>query len=124
LWCEHTFGEDNIMAKRIIFSDSLVKICFVIVAVLFIWSAFDSVQASSNYHSSASYQLVYVNQGDTVWSIAAKHVDQNEDIRNLVAAIQQLNKLGKDVCIARHFLQPYPHIILPATVATVLAKVS
>lgn len=88
------------MARRMLYSDSLVKICFIIVAVLFIWSVFDSAQASSNnYRMTGSYKLVYVNQGETVWSIAAKHIGDNEDIRSLVSAIKQLNKMDNDVQI-------------------------
>lgn len=88
------------MARKLIYSDFVIKICVVLVLLVYAWSAYDSLHASSNpYQASGTYQTVCVKPGDSLWSIAARHVDAKDDIRSLVAAIKQANNLPSDVSI-------------------------
>jgi len=88
------------MARKLIYSDFVIKICVVLVLLVYAWSACDSLRASSNpYQAGGTYQTVYVKPGDSLWSIAAKHVGAKEDIRTLVTAIKQANSLSNDVAI-------------------------
>ena len=57
-----------------------------------------------------SYVAVQVATGDTVWQIAARHVVATEDIREMIFAIRQANKLNKNAEI-------YPGQILHVPVA-------
>ena len=41
------------------------------------------------------YTIVTVERGDTVWSIAAKHSTQSQDIRNVIAVMKQANNLKR-----------------------------
>jgi nucleoid-associated protein YgaU len=86
------------MTAKILRNDLLVKICVITLMIIYAWSFYDSVGASS-YPTDGSYRTVYVGKGDSVWSIAAKHVGDKEDIRSLVAAIKQVNSLSNDVAI-------------------------
>jgi len=83
--------------KRL-YSDLMLKICLLLVLVLYSWVAYDNVSArvNSGYFNTA-YQIIHVNKGDTIWSIAANHVNDKEDIRILVDGIKQLNGLTSDV---------------------------
>jgi hypothetical protein len=87
------------MARKLIYSDFVIKICVVLVLLVYAWSAYDSLHASSNPYQASRYQTVYVNPGDSLWSVAAKHVGAKEDIRALIAAIRQVNDLSNDVAI-------------------------
>lgn len=86
------------MAGKVLRSDLLVKICVITLMIIYAWSAYDSAGASS-YPADGAYRTVYVSKGDSVWSIAAKHVGDKEDVRVLVSAIKQLNSLSNDVAI-------------------------
>lgn len=77
----------------------LLKISAVLLILFFAWSAYDGVANSNAYTTKCSYQIVYVNKGDTIWSIAAKHAGPGDDIREIVMAIKQLNNLPADVMI-------------------------
>ncbi|MDR3563507.1 MAG: LysM domain-containing protein [Negativicutes bacterium] len=88
------------MAKKLIYSDYLLKICTVMILLLFLWSACDNLSASSKaYDAGTACQTIYVNQGDSLWSIAAKHVNNKDDVRTLILAIKQINGLNNDVTI-------------------------
>ena len=45
------------------------------------------------------FTVVTVARGDTVWSIAAKHSTQSQDVRDVIAVIQQVNNLNRSVDI-------------------------
>lgn len=53
-------------------------------------------------------QLVVVHGGDTLWNIAARWTDDNEDVREVLYRIQQKNKLS-----GKAFLQPGQRLIVP-----------
>ncbi len=38
-------------------------------------------------------ELITVNVGDTIWSIAEEYGDRNEDIRNTIYKIKKLNRM-------------------------------
>ncbi|CAG7649599.1 hypothetical protein PAESOLCIP111_05904 [Paenibacillus solanacearum] len=44
--------------------------------------------------ASAKRAIVYVEQGDTLWSIAQEHAANGEDVRDYVYRMKKLNKLG------------------------------
>lgn len=46
------------------------------------------------------YEEVFVEFGDTVWSIAAEYADEDTDIRRYVQEIEELNDLGRGGLIA------------------------
>lgn len=70
-----------------------MKLILGITLIFALWSV--APLASSNYYLGTShYTSIYVNTGDSVWSIAEKFVSDKEDIRNLVIAIREVNKLN------------------------------
>jgi nucleoid-associated protein YgaU len=78
----------------------IFKIFVVVVILLYSWAAFDFASArSSKPIASGNYQIIYVTKGDTIWTIAAKHVSDKEDIRPVVEAIIEFNALANDVKI-------------------------
>ena len=83
------------MAKRRLNGESLIKIALIIMFMFYAWSFGAGADASGD----GPYTLVQVGRGDTVWSIAAKHTGEKDDIRNLVVAIKKINNLGNDVAI-------------------------
>jgi len=89
------------MAKKLIYSDFVIKVCVVAVLMFFVWSVYDRVSANSNAFlaNNGPYQVISVNQGDTLWSIAANYSAEKDDIRLLICAIKQVNDLPEDVTI-------------------------
>lgn len=45
------------------------------------------------------YSIVIVEHGDTLWSIAAKHCSNDQDIRDVIARMKQENHLDRSVQI-------------------------
>lgn len=84
------------MAKRRLNSESLIKILLIVMFLFYAWSFSAGADASGD---EGPYRLVQVGRGDTVWAIAAKHVGDKEDVRNLIVAIKKANNLGNDVAI-------------------------
>jgi LysM repeat protein len=79
-------------------SETLIKIAMVVVVLFYAWSAGTGVDASGSA-AGGQYQLVHVAGGDTVWSIAARYVNEKEDIRSLVVAIKKVNSLDSNMQI-------------------------
>lgn len=76
------------------------KLSFVLFLMLLL-ASIGNIFADNNEVTSHHYQTVVVETGDTVWNIAAKHSSSQEDIRNLIVAIRQVNHLD-------HSVQIYP----------------
>lgn len=88
------------MINKRLYNDLMLKICLIMVLLLYSWAAYDSVTAGAHTsYFSTNYHIIYVNKGDTIWSIAANNVNEKEDIRNLVTGIKQLNGLSSNVTI-------------------------
>jgi LysM repeat protein len=54
---------------------------------------------SNKYLTSAAYQVIDVNKGDSLWTISSKYVTDKDDIRHLIAAIKHLNQLDNNTQI-------------------------
>jgi hypothetical protein len=88
------------MVKNLINNESIIKAMVIALILFYAWSAYDSVQANSwKYPANGPCKIVTVGNGDTLWSIAAKEIHDNEDIRGLVTAIIQVNTLSDDAQI-------------------------
>lgn len=44
--------------------------------------------------TTQKYEIVSVEKGDTVWSIAQRHAEEGQDVRRLVNQIQQVNHIN------------------------------
>jgi len=76
----------------------VIKIGLVFLFLMFVWSLGAGVGAGARI-GEGPYKTVCVSRGDTVWSLAAEHGDDREDIRNIVIAIRKLNRLASDAQI-------------------------
>lgn len=71
--------------------------CIIFLALLFaFYGAAISTAQSNVYLNSSKYEIRYVRTGDTVWQIAAQYVGSGDDIRDLIAAISQVNNLDRN----------------------------
>ena len=53
------------------------------------------IQDKSLYSKSSTHtQSVIVEQGQTLWSIASKYKNENEDSRNFIAKVREINQLS------------------------------
>lgn len=78
------------------------KLDTVWITVLVITSIFlydTNFEFSNKYLACATYQIVDVNKGDSLWTISARYVTDKDDIRHLIAAIKQLNRLDNNTQI-------------------------
>lgn len=64
---------------------------------------------SSAFAGTEAYETVRVQPGDTVWKIAANYITPQEDIREKVFLIRQVNKLNNNA-------QVYPGQLLKVPV--------
>lgn len=85
--------------KRFIFLSILI-FSFIVFASLSI------VNAYSNNHMQ--YIYIYVEQGDTIWSIASNNNINNLDVRELVYKIEKVNNLNPS-----SYIHPGDTIIVP-----------
>lgn len=103
--------------------ESKLKICVLVLALLFCLSALDEVSgAGSEYRPGHPYRVVYVSQGDSLWSIAAHSANENTDIRRTIAAIREINGLAPTAQI--HPGQALKIPAKPATGDTFIARLS
>lgn len=47
------------------------------------------------------YRTIIVAKGDTLWNIARDFSKENEDIRNKISEIKELNNIGSDIRIGQ-----------------------
>jgi len=74
------------------------RILLAMTLIIVLWSI--TPLASSNPYGDVSTCInIYVKSGDTVWGIAANHVTDKNDIRDLTQAIAQLNGLNNNTQI-------------------------
>ena len=71
---------------------------FAAVAVILL-TGFTLIEYQDKQMTAYYYHVVTVQSGDTLWSIAAKHSTQQQDIRHLIAAIKQTNSIDQSVQI-------------------------
>ena len=69
-----------------------------------------SIPFASTAVSADVYQVVRVQNGDSIWSIASRHATDKQDIRRLIFAIKSINGLSDDSLI-----YPGQTIKVPAT---------
>ncbi|WP_110956187.1 LysM peptidoglycan-binding domain-containing protein [Anaerosinus massiliensis] len=60
--------------------------------VLILWSI-TPIGISNAYLHTNLYDTITVKQGDDVWNIAKVYASDTEDIRALISAIKELNRL-------------------------------
>ncbi|EAX48741.1 Peptidoglycan-binding LysM [Thermosinus carboxydivorans Nor1] len=73
---------------------------FTMFVVIISWYGLSGAFAHTNaFLLSSSYQIITVNNGDTLWSIASNYVTDQDDIRDLIIAIKHTNNLDNGVVI-------------------------
>lgn len=61
---------------------------------------YQNVSAQSNiFLDSKTYAVVHVEKNDTLWSIAEKHITNQNDIRDLIRAIKYINHIDESANI-------------------------
>nr|WP_173812941.1 LysM domain-containing protein [Dendrosporobacter quercicolus]NSL49084.1 LysM peptidoglycan-binding domain-containing protein [Dendrosporobacter quercicolus DSM 1736]SDN00247.1 LysM domain-containing protein [Dendrosporobacter quercicolus] len=75
-----------------------MKLILGIMLILAVWSVMP-LASSNDYLGANHYTVINVQAGDSVWIIAAKFVSDKEDIRYLVTAIREVNKLNSNARI-------------------------
>ncbi len=81
---------------------SKLKRAFVITAILLIIYMITNIFFSFNLASGDSngqkaYKVIEVSDGDTLWSIAKEHTSKDEDIRDTVYLLKNVNHLESDI---------------------------
>jgi hypothetical protein len=78
---------------------NLFFILGIILGFLF-FVTYQNVYAQSNmFLDSKIYIVVQVEKNDTLWSIAEKHITNQNDIRDLIRAIKYINHIDESVSI-------------------------
>jgi len=72
-----------------------MKLIIVLLMVMSMWR-FVPVHLANEYLQCTEYSYVTVKNGESLWVIAEKYVSNGKDIRELIAAIHQLNELDSN----------------------------
>lgn len=54
--------------------------------------------------SIPKYSTIIVSKGDTLWNIAKQYANKNQDIRNKIYEIQELNSINSDLKIGQELI--------------------
>ncbi|MBU5437630.1 LysM peptidoglycan-binding domain-containing protein [Tissierella sp. MSJ-40] len=63
----------------------------VVIAIIFLSLLSNNKAYSSNYKTA--YIEVAIKEGDTLWNIALKHLQEKQDLRKLIFEIKQFNEM-------------------------------
>ena len=88
---EHTFGVIDMAKNKYVLKNKRKFFSFVfVISVL----AFIMIYTSSvSGYQEPKYQSIFVNSGDTLWSIAEKYGSDSIDIRDYIYNIREINNL-------------------------------
>lgn len=50
-----------------------------------------SAKSSKTSYADRPTEEIYINRGDTLWTIGRKYCDENEDVRDWISAVVKLN---------------------------------
>lgn len=75
-------------------NNKMLSIVFIFLLTLFL--IFDQ---KDRQVYAINYQVVYVKQGDSLWSIANLYVPEKEDIRNYISLLKKINSLDENAQI-------------------------
>lgn len=76
------------------------RACRLLFLVLCIMASIFFVVSANTGAEPVTYEDVFVEYGDSVWSIAAEYADEDTDIRKYVQEIEELNGLEQSGLIA------------------------
>lgn len=75
-----------------------MKVILILLGAMLMWF-FVPLGTSNAYLQSEIYDSVTVRQGDDLWSIVSRYVNDQEDIRDVIAATRQVNQLDRNARI-------------------------
>ena len=84
--------------EAIFLKKAIVFILTVIIILLSVNAVFGGTQKS--YTPKVCYEIVKINYGDTIWSIAQQYDNEFTEIRSYVDEIKEYNSLKNDKIIA------------------------
>jgi hypothetical protein len=90
---EHMFG-GKIMKKNKFFRKILI---LSILCIILIPLTSKALSPNSTNATKLSYSKITVCSGDTLWTIASQNNSNNDDIREVVYNIKQINKLDSAI---------------------------
>lgn len=99
------------MNLKIVNVSKFVRSIFIILGISICVALFLSNTSFS--HKDTQYKVVYVSNGDTLWSIAKDERNsnafyENKDIRDIIDSIKSLNKLSNsNLSINQKLVIPY-----------------
>ncbi|MCC8081307.1 MAG: LysM peptidoglycan-binding domain-containing protein [Lachnospiraceae bacterium] len=108
----YTYLKKNERKRRILLQ-SLVLFAGIAVAVILFLSIGNhlhshQVQASDPYTEVTYYQSVYVQSGDSLWTIADRYMSDGEDKNDYIDEIRQINHItGSHLTAGSYIIVPY-----------------
>lgn len=84
--------------------------------LIFAAAFFLSVSAKSSRGTSFEeweIEEIYINRGDTLWTIARGNCAENEDIRDWISAVRELNSMDGGMLYEGQTLKIYKGAALP-----------
>lgn len=86
-----------------------MKAIVILIGAVLMWFAVP-MGTTNAYLESKVYDSITVRQGDSLWSIAACYVSDQNDIREMIIAVRKVNQLDRNARI-----YPGQTLRIPAT---------
>ena len=104
IYLERLFEEEIDMSKKLYLKNP-IRLIFAFILVIFLSAAFMLLfQSSASGDSIPEYTTIVVSKGDTLWKIAKDYSNENQDIRDKIYEIKELNNIGSDIKIGQELL--------------------
>ena len=92
------------MSKKLYLKKPL-RLILAFILVMFLSAVFMLLfQSSAKGESIPEYTTIVVAKGDTLWGIAKEFSGENEDIRDKICEIKELNNIGSDIKIGQELI--------------------
>ena len=92
------------MQKRIYLKNPLRLLIAFLVVILMSAGFILLFQDTASGDIIPEYKTIVIAKGDTLWNIAKQFSKENEDIRNKISEIKELNNIGSDIRVGQELL--------------------
>lgn len=96
----------NTRSKRPTFASRAISVLIMAAFLILVWLIIVHPAAAGRTADTDHVQYIsrQIEEGDTLWSIAAEHLPASEDIIHYMDQIRAINHMNSDTIIAEHYL--------------------
>lgn len=92
------------MVKR---KNNKKRMILTIIAVIIISMLTITAKSSRTSYTERQTEEIYINRGETLWTLGRKYCSENEDVRDWISAVKQLNGMKSGTVYAGQTITVY-----------------